>query len=326
MTQRYPSLDGWRGLAILFVLAGHLLPLGPKSWQLNSAVAATGMVIFFNLSGFLITSLLLHNRNITQFLIRRLLRIVPLAWMIIFLTLVWWQAPFSAYFPHLFFYANWGTPMALTAPTSHFWSLCVEMQFYIGIAGLVFLLRGKSFYCIPLLALSFTALRWHDGVGIAINTYYRADEILAGGFLALLYFKRDILCNKWLQYAPPLVFLPLVILSAHPNGGFVQYLRPYLSMLLIGSTLFHPERHPKTTSLLNNKFLLYTATISYALYVIHGGLRYTWLGEGDKIIRYLKRPLLFFTTFVLAHFSTFYYEHYWIQLGKKINRRLHHKY
>ena len=36
---RFLSLDGWRGLSILFVLAGHLLPLGPKSWQMNSSVA-----------------------------------------------------------------------------------------------------------------------------------------------------------------------------------------------------------------------------------------------------------------------------------------------
>jgi peptidoglycan/LPS O-acetylase OafA/YrhL len=76
-------------------------------------------------------------------------------------------------------------------------------------------------------------------------------------------------------------------------GGFLQYLRPYVSMLLIGGTLFLPERYPKATRLLNQQSLQYIATISYALYIIHGGLRYTWLGEGDKIIRYLKRPLLF---------------------------------
>ena len=58
---RFQSLDGWRGLSILFVLAGHLLPLGPKSWQMNSSVAAAGMAVFFILSGFLITNILFRR-------------------------------------------------------------------------------------------------------------------------------------------------------------------------------------------------------------------------------------------------------------------------
>lgn len=47
MNDRFSSLDGWRGVAIVLVLAGHLLPLGPKVWQMNGAIATTGMVIFF---------------------------------------------------------------------------------------------------------------------------------------------------------------------------------------------------------------------------------------------------------------------------------------
>ena len=64
--------------------------------------------------------------------------------------------------------------------------------------------------------------------------------------------------------------------------------------------------------------LAYIATISYALYIIHGGLEHTWLGDGEKIIKYVKRPLLFAATFLLAHLSTFYFEKYWIDLGKKL--------
>ena len=47
MINRFQTLDGWRGVSILLVLVGHLFPLGPKSWQLNSAIAGCGMVIFF---------------------------------------------------------------------------------------------------------------------------------------------------------------------------------------------------------------------------------------------------------------------------------------
>ena len=56
----------------------------------------------------------------------------------------------------------------------------------------------------------------------------------------------------------------------------------------------------------------------YTIYVIHGILSNSWLGEGERLEKYLKRPLLLGITFALAHFSTFYYEKYWIKLGKKL--------
>jgi peptidoglycan/LPS O-acetylase OafA/YrhL len=81
VTVRLKALDGWRGISILCVLAAHLLPLGPKSWQLNSAIGPLGMALFFTLSGFLITRFLLMHDNVLDFLTRRFFRIVPLAWL-----------------------------------------------------------------------------------------------------------------------------------------------------------------------------------------------------------------------------------------------------
>ena len=78
---RLQLLDGWRGISISLVLAGHLLPLGPKSLQINPTATAAGMAMFFILSGFLITSLLLRDDHIGRFLVRRFARIVPLAWL-----------------------------------------------------------------------------------------------------------------------------------------------------------------------------------------------------------------------------------------------------
>lgn len=153
---------------------------------------------------------------------------------------------------------------------------------------------------------------------MAINTYYRIDEIFAGCILALLYNeKNNSSVNRFFCRLSPLYLLPIVVLSSHPNGGFLQFMRPYLALLLVGATLFN-EKETWWNRGLNNRMLFYTASISYALYVIHGGLNLTWLGDGDKLERYLKRPLLFLATFMLAHISTFYYEKYWISLGKKL--------
>src|SRR5689334_14512129 len=75
---RLPILDGYRAASIIFVLCGHLLPLGPKTWRFNEAIASLGMTMFFSLSGFLIASQLLRDQHVGRFLVRRMARIWPL--------------------------------------------------------------------------------------------------------------------------------------------------------------------------------------------------------------------------------------------------------
>ena len=72
---KLPVLDGLRATSILLVLACHLLPLGPKALRLNDVAGAMGMSLFFALSGFLITSALIKNPNVQEFIERRLVRI-----------------------------------------------------------------------------------------------------------------------------------------------------------------------------------------------------------------------------------------------------------
>ncbi|MFZ8469373.1 acyltransferase family protein, partial [Staphylococcus aureus] len=67
---------------------GHMLPLGPKFLQFNEMVATTGMSLFFILSGFLIISMLVRNGDVASFLMRRVCRIVPLAWSVLIVILI----------------------------------------------------------------------------------------------------------------------------------------------------------------------------------------------------------------------------------------------
>lgn len=320
---RSSVLDGWRGISITLVLLGHLFPLGPKSWQLNSTVAAAGMAIFFILSGFLITNLLLRNQNIKHFLIRRFLRIVPLAWLAIIVSMLAFNANLQFYLPHLLFYVNL-TPELLTNYTAHLWSLCVEMQFYVAIALLVGLFKQKAFWLLPVLALCVTLNRYANDIEMTITTYHRVDEILAGTILALINHSTYEQAKRLIAKLPVLIMFGFLLVSTHPNSGIFNFLRPYIAMLLIGSTLFASQYQTLGkwyTPLLNSRILFYLASISYALYVIHGILGSTWLGEGERLEKYLKRPLLLAITFALAHLSTFYYEKYWINLGKKLTSK-----
>ena len=312
-------LDGWRGLSILFVLATHLLPLGPKAWRLNETFGPIGMAIFFTLSGFLITNFLIHRPKLYDFIIRRFFRIIPLAWLYLIVALPILGASFGQVPAHLFFYANW-PPMDFVAGSSHFWSLCVEMQFYVGIALLFLIFKQRALYLAMALCLLFTLYRVYSGVHIAINTYFRMDEILAGVIVAMAYNNRAgsglIAFFKWVN---PYYMMLLLLISCHPDSGFINYFRPYFAAILVAATLY--DSTSKLTRFLNLNVLVYLASISYALYVIHPLLAHTWLGSGDLIEKYAKRPLLFVTLFGLAHTSTFYYEKYWISLAKKITNR-----
>ena len=233
-------------------------------------------------------------------------------------------APLSAYLPHLLFYANW-PPMGLTEPTGHLWSLCVEMQFYILIALLIATFKQRTYVILPLLCVLITAYRFSNHAEMAINTYYRLDEILAGCILAIIYHRQAGRLVGLIGQLNPVYLFPLLMISAHPDGGLMNYARPYIALLVVGSTLFinHEFSNYNTwyQQCLKSRFLFYIASISYALYVIHGGLMHSWLGEGDKLEKYLKRPLLLAITFGLAHVSSFYYEKYWMDLGKKLTKK-----
>jgi peptidoglycan/LPS O-acetylase OafA/YrhL len=317
---RLAVLDGWRGISILLVLACHLLPLGPKTLQLNDTAGPLGMALFFTLSGFLITRFLLHRSNITDFLIRRFFRIVPLAWLAMLVALPMDGAPLSSYLPNFLFYANL-PPQHLTDVGSHLWSLCVEVQFYVGIALLVKLLGRRGLYLIPILCFAVTTNRIMTCAPVDIVTWRRVDEILAGAMLALA-FEGE--WGAWparvLGRLNAYVLALLLVLCSHPALEAMNYLRPYVAATLVGTTLFNPPA--ALARVLKSRSLAYIAAISFALYVLHHIFMYSWLGGGDKIVMYAKRPLLVAATLLLAHVSTFQFERRCINFGKRVSARL----
>jgi peptidoglycan/LPS O-acetylase OafA/YrhL len=263
------------------------------------------MALFFVLSGFLITSFLQYDQDIKKFLVRRIARILPLAWLYLLIIFLIVPASLSTLASHFLFYGN--ISLNIVPSASHFWSLCLEVQFYFWIAALVHFFKSKSFYLIPFACVLVTLNSIFDGTIVNIQTQYRADEILSGCLLSLVFHGKygDEIRNLVGKISP--VFLILVfVLSCMPQTEWFNYFRPYLAALLVGSTIINHDR--KINFLLKIKSFEYIATVSFALYVIHGGLRHTWLGTGETIEKYLKRPLLFLITFGLAHYSTFKFE------------------
>lgn len=317
---RIGELDGWRAVSILCVIAGHWFPLGPRMLDLNTAAAAAGMALFFSLSGFLITRVLLTDEQIPVFLIRRLFRILPLAWSaMLILWLVDHASPMTA-FANFAFFSNL-PPDHLMPGGHHLWSLCVEVQFYLTVALIVALLGPRGLWLAPIGAIAVTIARIFATQPISIVTWHRVDEILAGATLALLIYRTD--APNWLGRLPrwtPLLLAPLLLLSGMEALPPLAYARPYLAALLIGVSIFSAPVWMRAS--LCSAPARYVASISFAVYVVHGMLGETWLGTGGTLEKYAKRPLLMGVTWLLAHLSTFRFENPMIRLGKRLSHRL----
>jgi peptidoglycan/LPS O-acetylase OafA/YrhL len=318
---RFEVLDGWRGISILLVLWGHWFPAGPRESGMNASVASSGMALFFTLSGFLITTFLHKRPDAVYFLIRRTARILPLAWVFSVVMMIATGADLQRWMAHLFFYGNL-PPFHLAKGTEHLWSLCVEMHFYFGVAALIAIVGRAALYVLPILCLSVTALRIANGEYMSIVTWFRLDEILAGATLALIHLHWG---SRWswpngVPIAAALSLAVLLMASANPHTGALNYLRPYFAALLVGVTLF--ARSGALVWWLKVRPLAYVARVSYAVYVLHGGLTATWLGGGEGLVKYARRPFLIVATFLLAHLSTVSLEARAIEYGRTLSGRL----
>jgi peptidoglycan/LPS O-acetylase OafA/YrhL len=137
----YPQLDGVRATAVCAVLIGHLIPL--RVLQASVGWGDMGVVLFFCLSGFLISGILLGVKSrlertklagLKSFYIRRALRIAPIYYLTIAVALLVGYPPALA---HAFRLVTYSLNLPGLAPSdnlgalSHFWSLSVEEQFYL---------------------------------------------------------------------------------------------------------------------------------------------------------------------------------------------------
>jgi len=196
-----PALDGLRAVAAFLVVFYH--------FGFDSVPGGLGVLIFFVLSGFLITWLLLKENDkyggisLRNFYVRRSLRIFPAFYcywllyvglvLISHRRIVWNQAIYALFYINNYFQAIHGDP---NTGLSHTWSLGIEEQFYLLWAPLFFLLRKRPdrqvwallglivAVCVHRELLQFVFGVWQGYIYEAFDT--RADHLLMGCLLALL--------------------------------------------------------------------------------------------------------------------------------------------
>lgn len=325
------SLDGVRGIAVLLVIGFHAINI-PRNG------GTVGVGIFFVLSGFLITTLLLeeHDRrgtvSLRLFYVRRALRLFPLLYLA--LAIVALAVPFmhgaerAHYTSSLLwcaFYAGnlYGltTSFSELAPaTAHLWSLAVEEQFYLVWPALLIvilqkvtsrtLLRAVGCAAITSVLLRFVLASAGKTIWTLPTTH--GDALLLGCALAIIYQsgrlqpwcerRRRPLAIAALAGSLIAVSIPLVAVSS--ASGSV-----YLFIEVLGAGLILVALCPGPWKrVLSIAPLVYCGQISYGLYVIHTLLT-VFLAAHAPGVPYLLRGAVG----VLAAFATAAASHRWFE-------------
>jgi len=328
-----PALDGVRGIAILAVLAVHTNHL--FGWSLLKG-GSIGVDIFFVLSGFLITSILLEewtttaNINLRHFYVRRLLRLVPALVLLTIALLLFSGLLFSAgeatqtrrtipiallYLTD--FFASLAPQTSLGA-LRHTWSLAIEEHFYLLWPPVLLFLLKIGFCRRSLLILTGSvavalcfhrAGLFHAGLSPA-RTYYafdtRADALLIGcvaGIAVSAGFVKSF--NRVTPLAIALIVLCLVATDfASPimhEGGFT-ILAATTAVLLINLV----SGQGSFTRLMEVRPLVWVGKISYGLYLWHYPV-FKWVKYAGTPWP-LKLGLALFATFAVASLSFYLLE------------------
>jgi peptidoglycan/LPS O-acetylase OafA/YrhL len=292
-TRHLPGLDGLRCLAILPVVWHHATPRVLPGVLGKGAV---GVDLFFALSGFLITTLLLRERRATgrvsllAFYARRALRIFPLYYVVLgFYALRALQTAASSEVArhflhglplHATYTANWFLNYQVPHPVmfAFSWSLCVEEQFYWVWPGLVALLRSRVLLALVMTAAivvdtlaehaAFSSQLPPGSLGLRMLTSF-ATPIGCGALLALLLdsprgFELGRKLLGWRLAAPTLLGLGVYWLTVPAT--------PYLPLCLtlaalVGAVALRSDHG--LSFLLERAPIRRLGVLSYALYLLH---------------------------------------------------------
>jgi peptidoglycan/LPS O-acetylase OafA/YrhL len=272
----FPALDGLRAVSILLVVTAH--STDPLFDRLHGAV---GVTVFFVISGYLITTLLLREEErrgharIKAFYIRRAFRILPLYYLtlvgyIVLVGILHLQAGAPSLWHELPWYVGYQNDLVPHGGGvfNQSWSLAVEEKYYLlwPLTFVIPLLRKHRLVVAGSLAvLTAVASLWHSTDYFAIYT-----PILLGCVVAIaldnprLYELARKLANT------PVALLLIAGLIAwdvlRENGSAVHIVFSVLVALLFPAVLIGPRW---LGALLSNRVMVYIGTRSYAVYLIH---------------------------------------------------------
>jgi peptidoglycan/LPS O-acetylase OafA/YrhL len=317
-----PELDGIRAIAIVLVLLTH------ANFQL-ARFGYLGVQVFFSLSGFLITSILLleksnHELSLKGFYIRRAFRLLPALFVfLLFIQLYNWifeegqrlEAIQGEIIASLFYVYNlswlWNEGILIT----HMWSLAVEEQFYL-IWPLIFVLLG-GLRLFPWALFGFILVSILFKIFIGSDVWYSlAQESLFMGCLAAIINQNiKIQIPNWLN---SMIFTSLIILGVFLTNISTSFER--LLPWMVGFIACIPIisfTNGEKNQLLSNSIIVYLGKLSYSLYLWHVPI-FKWFQWYSTIEPWQGFMLKFIVTFFISATSYHFIEKPMIKFGRKL--------
>lgn len=287
------SLDGWRGLAILGVLAGHfsyqtsseLRPLVGDliaDWfYVFSNKSIVGVLYFFCLSGYLVAKSFIESplpfqARLRHFLLRRASRILPMLFVFLATLLVLNQCGYLKVSPggalsSLFFVRNWNPGDFYT---THLWSLSVEAHFYLLCPFVLYAVSRSRhpFGLTLLLTAATTGWRFWEiqnrlklSLGLPAggeSTDYYLCVLFSGVLLNFRPPGWDRVFARWPAFVLAIIACFAPYNAQFPFGGSIQVMSPFLLL----SCLIAQPTHALTAPF-RSRPLVFLGTISYSLYL-----------------------------------------------------------
>ena len=317
------GLDGLRAVAIIWVMFGHVSPslnwesttFYHKAYVLFSNSNWVGVQLFFVLSGYLITKILIEGRGtdhqLKNFFIRRSLRIFPVYYFtlaVVFIlvpiiseTPTWLESVTDNQIWFWTYLNNWARPFFPFGGLTHLWSLAIEEQFYLFWPFVVIFLSNRRVVdvCLfmiisaPLIRFAlyynpeFFNLTVEQGARATYNfTFARWDALALGALLAVIMTQKD--CREMLAKIakPSLIIVTFVIAfqvyinhnftSVDAGIGLLNQTTASLAFVLI---LYFVVSNNAVflTRILEVSWFKKIGKYSYAMYIFHLPLMMLWL-------------------------------------------------
>lgn len=362
----FENLNAIRCIAAFLVIIHHIEQFKdlfhlPNYWTnpVIESLGKLGVILFFVLSGFLISFLLFKEKEVTQtisikdFYLRRILRIWPLYFLIIFLSLfilpnvsffsiegfgkeIVWDNLMYKILLFVFFLPNLVLNLFAAIPyASQTWSIGAEEQFYLVWPVLNKKIKNKWILMFGVilfyLLVKFLIQIFPSSIKDTFKGFWLSTPIdcmaIGGVFALIVYntsFLKKILFSKITQIIALLITLSLISFNYHLPQYFDKYFHFEMYAILFGILIANFAANDNRIFSMENKGSNYLGKISYGLYMYHPIIIVfsikIMLLFGDKINNYLLYPMVFILVIFVAGLSYEFYEKRFINKKSKYTK------
>jgi peptidoglycan/LPS O-acetylase OafA/YrhL len=348
LVHAYEAWCGWYGqIGILSNGTYKDLSFGGKFVDTFIRNLGIGVDIFFLISGFLITYILLEEKkrfnkiSIGKFMIRRALKIWPLYFFLIAITpfLVYWvDSPSPNYFVNLVFISNFDTihTQSWTYPFSHFWSICVEEHFYLIWPFIIYLIPKRNLISVFMLIIASSILfrlytfstmqyPWYT---LYLHTLSRIDILVIGAFGAYFYSEKPFTFQINRTVRISLLCILIISLCAETvtswDSMFLAGFKKFFYIGIIAILLLDYNLNANFKHVLPKKSIIhYFGKISYGIYMYSNVLliiiikKFMWRFEITNIWVFFSVTI--FLSIIIPILSYELFEKHLLKLNRKFS-------